>query len=63
MCLEQEIVEPANTADHIVPHRGDPDLFWNGELQSLCPSCHSKWKQIEERATKPAIGVDGYPIE
>jgi 5-methylcytosine-specific restriction endonuclease McrA len=40
----------ATVADHVVPHRGDPDLFWDGELQSLCGHCHSSAKQRQERA-------------
>lgn len=64
MCIAEEIVTPADTADHVVPHRGDPVLFWHGELQPLCASCHSRHKQREERGTvRPAIGIDGYPIE
>jgi len=28
--------------DHIIPHRGDPVLFWDaGNLQALCARCHS----------------------
>ncbi len=38
-------------ADHIRPHRGDPDLFWDeGNLQCLCAPCHNSAKQKEERA-------------
>jgi hypothetical protein len=40
----------ATVADHVVPHRGDAELFWEGELQSLCTRCHSSTKQREERA-------------
>lgn len=47
-CARQGFVTPATVADHIVPHRGDPELFENGELQSLCASCHSSAKQREE---------------
>jgi len=29
--------------DHIIPHRGDPVLFWDvGNLQALCTRCHSR---------------------
>lgn len=38
-------------ADHIRPHRGDPDLFWDRRnLQCLCWSCHSRDKQRDEAA-------------
>lgn len=37
-------------ADHIIPHRGDEDLFWDsGNLQCLCKPCHDSAKQREER--------------
>lgn len=63
MCLEQEIVTEANTADHVKPHRGDPELFWHGKLQSLCSQCHSKHKQNEETGkTVVRYGADGWPI-
>lgn len=49
-CKENDRVTQATVADHIVPHRGDPALFWHGTLQSLCDPCHSSAKQREERA-------------
>jgi 5-methylcytosine-specific restriction enzyme A len=34
---------PANTVDHIEPHRMDESLFWaRSNLQTLCASCHSR---------------------
>lgn len=33
-------------ADHKVPHRGDPALFWNiANLQCLCAPCHNSAKR------------------
>ena len=64
MCLEQGLRKPAVVADHIVPHRGDYELFRSGALQSLCASHHSKAKQQEERrGFSSAIGSDGYPLD
>jgi 5-methylcytosine-specific restriction protein A len=35
--------QPANEVDHIEPHRGDLDTFWNQDnWQALCKSCHSR---------------------
>jgi 5-methylcytosine-specific restriction endonuclease McrA len=50
--------------DHVIPHRGDPTLFWQGELQTLCATCHSSTKQALERTgkTKHTTGQDGWPI-
>jgi 5-methylcytosine-specific restriction protein A len=37
-------------ADHVIPHRGDPDLFWDpSNLQCLCKPCHDTRKQRAER--------------
>ncbi|MEG0049160.1 MAG: HNH endonuclease signature motif containing protein [Clostridia bacterium] len=34
----------ATVVDHIVPHRGDGELFWHKEnWQPLCKDCHD-WK-------------------
>lgn len=43
-----ETVE-ATVADHVIPHRGDWELFIRGKLQSLCEPCHSGEVQSEER--------------
>jgi len=33
---------PANEVDHIIPHHGDVEIFWDeSNWQSLCKSCHS----------------------
>lgn len=65
MCMARGLVVVATVADHVEPHRGDPDLFWAGPLQSLCASCHSSDKQREERGgrPRPVIGLDGWPVE
>lgn len=37
-------------ADHKVPHRGDPKLFWDPEnVQTYLKTCHDSAKQREER--------------
>lgn len=42
-CLEAGRTTPADTVDHIVPHRGDPALFWDRDnWQALCWRCHSR---------------------
>jgi 5-methylcytosine-specific restriction protein A len=55
---------PANTADHVIPHRGNPDLFFDpANLQSLCGIHHGEKQRIEcgLKARVP-IGADGYPL-
>lgn len=57
-------VKAADTADHITAHRGDPALFWEGELQSLCADCHSQAKQqIENHGYHDRCDASGYPLD
>lgn len=64
MCLAQGQYVPATCADHIVPHRGDPDVFWFGALQSLCHPCHNSTKRfVEARGHSNEIGLNGLPID
>jgi 5-methylcytosine-specific restriction protein A len=49
MCLASGVTTAATVCDHVVPHRGDPELFWSGPFQSHCATCHSRFKQSEER--------------
>lgn len=64
-CEAKGKVVPADVVDHIVPHRGDPALFWDeANWQSLCTSCHSSAKQAEEnRGYSTETGADGLPID
>jgi len=37
-------------ADHIIPHKGNEELFWDrGNLQCLCRHCHDTVKKRMER--------------
>ena len=64
-CTEQGRDTLANTVDHIEPHKGDYDLFWDSEnnWQSLCAPCHSSTKKRFEMSGK-VIGcdADGNPL-
>ncbi|TFJ92147.1 HNH endonuclease signature motif containing protein [Lentibacillus salicampi] len=41
-CGDRGMTVPATEVDHIVPHRGDRQLFWDASNhQGLCKSCHS----------------------
>ena len=34
---------PATVVDHIVPHRGDPIIFWDrSRWQPMCATCHGR---------------------
>lgn len=50
-CLKRGQRVRAEDVDHVIPHRGNLDLFLHGELQSLCHSCHSRktMQEITER--------------
>ena len=40
-CREIGKLTPATIVDHIIPHRGDPILFWDqSNWQPLCKDCH-----------------------
>lgn len=42
-CAKQGRLVKATVVDHIVPHRGDPNVFWDEEnWQALCKKCHDK---------------------
>lgn len=61
-CMERGEIRPAEHADHVVPHRGDPDLFWRGETQSLCLDCHSRKTAVEQgKSVRRAVAEDGTP--
>jgi 5-methylcytosine-specific restriction protein A len=42
-CLKQGRVTAARDVDHIIPHKGDQELFWDEtNWQSLCGDCHKR---------------------
>jgi 5-methylcytosine-specific restriction protein A len=57
-------VTAANVVDHIKPHKGNQDLFWDpANWQALCPSCHSRWKNRMDRGHGPqALDAHGWPL-
>lgn len=66
MCTKAGRLEAATVVDHITPHRGDLDVFWqHGNYQSLCSYHHSKIKQREEWLELQAnrVNLDGYPVD
>jgi 5-methylcytosine-specific restriction protein A len=46
MCKSEGRITAASVADHVIPHRGDINSFWLGELQSLCTFHHNSTKKI-----------------
>ena len=57
-------ITQATIADHVVPHRGDHDLFFNGKLASSCKPCHDGMKQeLEKSGTMRGGDTNGVPID
>ena len=65
-------VTAATDVDHVKPHKGDAELFWDeANWQALCHACHSRKTAAEDGAlgnesgTKlvPGGKVDGYPVD
>ena len=49
-CNAQGVTTPSTVANHIKPHKGDYDLFWDMEnLEGVCAPCHNSVIQSEER--------------
>lgn len=48
-CDDARRITAATHTDHVVPHRGDQQLFWDmdGNWQALCATCHSAKSQRE----------------
>ena len=62
MCAAEGRVTVATVADHTQRHDGNPIKFWSIPLQSLCATCHSKWKQIKElNGFYNSIDENGFP--
>jgi 5-methylcytosine-specific restriction endonuclease McrA len=65
MCQDHGIVRQATEVDHIVPHKGDPLLFWNvGNWQGLCYTHHRSTKaRIERNGHDFGCDKDGIPLD
>ena len=50
MCMQRGVYVKATVVDHIRPHRGDYQLFWDrNNWQALCKTCHDKKTGTEDR--------------
>ena len=48
-CLKEGILNPATVVDHIIPHQGDMDKFWDtNNLQAMAKSCHDRKTATED---------------
>ena len=55
----------AEHVDHIIPHKGDKDRFWNkANWQPLCTVCHNGAKQKQEtHGVTPGCDTAGKPLD
>jgi 5-methylcytosine-specific restriction protein A len=62
-CQKVGRITPATVVDHIIPHRGDEELFWDvSNWQSLCKRCHDSVKAKEERGKHTGCDAEGKPL-
>ena len=48
-CLQQGRYEKATVVDHITPHKGNQQLFWDrNNWQPLCKQCHDRKTATED---------------
>lgn len=48
-CRRMGRFTPATDVDHVDPHRGDPEKFFDlANLQPLCKACHSRKTALED---------------
>ena len=64
-CSEMGRTTAATVCDHIEPHKGDEQLFFDADnLQSLCKTCHDSVKQREEHlGIRIGADTNGYPLD
>jgi 5-methylcytosine-specific restriction enzyme A len=65
MCSKLARVTAATIVDHVKPHRGDEELFFDAtNLQSLCKTCHDGAKQqLEKSGVLRGCDVSGMPLD
>jgi 5-methylcytosine-specific restriction protein A len=55
-CERQGRITPATVVDHIVPHKGNLELFWDeNNLQAICKRCHDGKTAGEGRWGKKGV--------
>lgn len=43
VCLSRDEVTPSTDVDHMIPHQGNPERFWDrNNLQGICKVCHGR---------------------
>ena len=48
-CIKKGILTTTFAVDHIIPHNGDQELFWDpNNHQGLCETCHNRKTATED---------------
>jgi 5-methylcytosine-specific restriction endonuclease McrA len=65
LCKTGERSPRTATVDHVTPHKGGLELFFDpANLQLLCAACHDGSKKFSEsRGYSREVGLDGYPTD
>jgi 5-methylcytosine-specific restriction enzyme A len=65
MCAKEGRIVAAEIADHVIPHKNNTDLFWDGALQSLCKRHHDSTKQSFEKSGRRSnpCDINGKPLD
>ena len=51
-CRKKDYINPATVVDHIIPHKGDKELFWDKKnWQPLCETHHNIKTASEDRGS------------
>lgn len=64
MCKQVDRITPVAVVDHVKPHKGDIELFFDDtNLQSLCVTHHNATKQRQEhRGHEQGCDATGIPM-
>lgn len=64
-CQQAGWITKTEVVDHIVPHKGDINLFYDSSnLRSSCKRCHdSIAKKKDKQGFAPGVGKDGVPLD
>jgi 5-methylcytosine-specific restriction protein A len=61
-CFKRRRLVAATVVDHIVPHKGNPSLFWNqANWQALCKRCHNQKTAISDGRWVWGVGISKEP--
>lgn len=58
-------VKPAHHVDHMIPHGGNEESFFDeNNWQSLCRECHAfKTRRDEGKTVRMGCDIDGVPMD